>query len=155
MKKTFSLLLVLVFMGFCILPLEARAAEKDIAPLFSLKDYNDKTISLSSFKGKQEVLIFFWASWCAFCRGEIKNLVNRAPELKNKNIELLFINIEEPPKVVKRFFSKNKIDFPVLLDRNGTVTNDYKIVGIPTYIWVDKDGRIKYEGHTFPLEEGK
>jgi cytochrome c biogenesis protein CcmG/thiol:disulfide interchange protein DsbE len=39
-----------------------RSQEKKEAPVFSLKGWDGKQVSLSDFKGKP-VLIFFWATW--------------------------------------------------------------------------------------------
>jgi len=150
MKKLFRILLILVFMISYGFSAKSKAEEKSKSYDFSLTDTSDQKVNLADYKGKQDVVLFFWASWCAFCRGEIKKIVKRYPELKQNNIEVLAINVEENKKTVQRFFSREKINFRVLLDKDGKVASSYGIVGIPTFIWIDKDGQIKYEGHTFP-----
>jgi hypothetical protein len=38
----------------------------------------------------------------------------------------------------------------VLLDRDGAVARKYHVVGIPTYVVVDRNGRIVYSDNDLP-----
>jgi hypothetical protein len=42
------------------------------------------------------------------------------------------------------------VAFPVLLDRKGSVAKAYKVVGVPTYVLIGRDGRIAFRGFEIP-----
>jgi hypothetical protein len=43
----------------------------------------------------------------------------------------------------------------VLLDKDGEVSDAYDVVGIPTYIFINKKGYIRLKDHSFTQEEYK
>jgi len=43
---------------------------------------------------------------------------------------------------VARFAQENSFPYLVLMDSDGSVANDYNIIGVPTVILVDKKGNI-------------
>ncbi|MDD5132554.1 MAG: redoxin domain-containing protein, partial [bacterium] len=45
---------------------------------------------------------------------------------------------------VQRLADKYKINYQVLLDENGAVTKQYKILGLPTIIFLDQKRNIKW-----------
>jgi hypothetical protein len=47
------------------------------------------------------------------------------------------------------------IAFKVLLDQENEVAYAYHIVGVPTYVLIDKKGVIRYKGNSFPGSEIK
>lgn len=119
-------------------------------PYFNLNDLLGRNISLSDFSGKP-IILFFWATWCPFCVQELPNLQKQYLALKGAGIEVLAINVGEPKERVEKFLSKkDKLEFPILLDRDSQVASDYDLVGIPTFILIDAKGKIKSRSHNFP-----
>ncbi|AJH77690.1 TlpA family protein disulfide reductase [Heyndrickxia coagulans] len=113
------------------------------APPFSLEDLqNTQTFTLGADM-KKPVIVNFWASWCPPCRSE-------APELaafynKNKEkINLYAVNVTKSDRLkdVRDFSKKYGLTFPVLLDRDGTVSQRYWVTTIPTTFLISKDGVI-------------
>lgn len=119
------------------------------APQFSLKDIEGKEIKLSDFKD-QGVILFFWASWCPRCREEIPGLNRVYVLLKKKGINFLSIDAGETEKRIRRFVKNIPIDFPVLLDASQKVSQSYVVVGIPTFVVVNKNGQITFQNHFWP-----
>lgn len=109
-----------------------------LAPEFSLKTLSGKSIYLSDYKGKK-VLINFWAAWCAPCTKELPAL--EAYNKASSGVEVISINID-PEDRAKEFAERAGISFPVLLDVDDKVNNDYGIVSIPTTVLVDEEGVI-------------
>src|SRR3989338_157237 len=131
------------------------AEEPVLAPDFKLKDLSQHTVVLSSYRDKQPVILFFWTTWCPFCRRELRELNNRYPALVKEGWEVLAIDVGEPLSRVVNFVKDYELTFKVLLDKDTTVANDYGILGVPTYIIVDKAGNVVFDDHYFPHTEYK
>jgi cytochrome c-type biogenesis protein len=120
--------------------------EKVAAPDFSLNDIEGKTFKLSSQKGSP-VIMFFGATWCPACRGEMPNYKALYEKYAQSGLKFLYINLNESTKKVARFAKENSFPFIVLLDQDGSVASNYGIIGVPTLVLVDKQGNVIGMGH--------
>ena len=125
-----------------------------MAPQFSLLDLKGNEINLSDFKDKP-VILFFWTTWCPFCRKELKVLKDIHPDLLKEGWELLVINVGESTYKVDNFLKNYALTFKVLLDQGTAVARAYDILGVPTYILIDQKGEIVFKGHYFPEDSYK
>jgi peroxiredoxin len=111
------------------------------APDFSLNDIQGKTFKLSSQRGNP-VVIFFGATWCPACRGEMPFYKALYEKYAGRGLKFLYIDINESSKKVAYFAKENSFPYLVLLDSDGSVADNYNLIGIPTLILVDKEGNI-------------
>lgn len=160
LKRLFIFIVVSFFFMGCIQAKEPEAKEADTKETntafdFRLQDLNQKTFTLSSYKDKQTVILFFWTTWCPFCRDELRILNERYLELVKDGIELLAIDIGESGYKVDRFVRNYALAFKILLDKEATVAYAYDILGVPTYIFIDKKGNIVFRSHSFPQQKYK
>jgi len=123
------------------------------APDFKLADAEGKFVSLSDLKGKV-VIIDFWATWCGPCMSSFPGMKTAVEKYSNSNeVKFLFINVWEnvDNKIanVKEFLKKTGYPFHVLLDLDNKVVESYKVTGIPTKIFIDKEGKIRYKSVGF------
>lgn len=128
---------------------------KQTAPDFILKSLQDENVQLSGYKGKK-VMINFWATWCPPCRVEIPEL-NKFYENKNENEEILAVNLtttETNASGIQGFVQDYSMNFPILLDESGTVSQTYMAASIPTSYFIDSNGHVYYK-HTGPLTESQ
>jgi len=123
---------------------------KELSALdFSLKDQYANSHSLSKYKGKT-VLLIFWATWCPDCLEElpyIEKLYKEYQLEKNENIIILGINtpnreVETDVKGITAFMKKNNYTFPTLMDEDGKVFEAYDIRTYPTTYFIDRNGKI-------------
>jgi len=114
-----------------------------------LTTLDGKKVRLSDFKGKILVLDF-WATWCGPCKASFPVLQRLYDSLKNdKDIAFLVINVWERvanrDSIVKAFLKQTNYTFPVYLDKQDALIRKYGITGIPTKVYIDKEGRIQFK----------
>ncbi|MFN8532217.1 MAG: TlpA disulfide reductase family protein [Dehalococcoidia bacterium] len=112
------------------------------APDFNLGQLDGSPLSLSSLKGKP-VLINFWATWCAPCRDEMPLIQDAAIRYERSGLTVLAINVQEGEALVKPFVDEFGLKFTVVLDKNGDVVSRYRVRGLPTSVFVGRDGVIR------------
>lgn len=128
-----------------------QSKEGSLAPNFSLQDSNGKTISLDEFKGKQYILIDFWASWCGPCREELPYIKELYQKYHEQGFEIISVAKDDKPDLWKKAIAKEKIEswrHIFTSEENRSIIKDYYVNGIPHKILIDKNGVIigKWKG---------
>jgi len=122
---------------------------------FKLSDIDGGQVNLSSYSGKQPVLMFFWTSWCPFCRQAMQKIEAAYPDLKKQGWEILAVNVGESAPQVNNFLKNHPVSFKVLLDTDENTARAYEIIGVPTYLVIDKNSVITFRDNYFPEEKLK
>lgn len=110
---------------------------------FSLGSLAGGSIALSDFAG-EVVIMNFWATWCPPCRAEMPGLNRFYEKHRDAGLVILAINEEESAETVRPFIQTNNFSFPVLLDIEGRVAQQYSTRSFPTTFIVDRDGVIQH-----------
>jgi thiol-disulfide isomerase/thioredoxin len=115
------------------------------APDFTLEDMDGQRHALSDYRGKV-VMLNFWATWCPPCRREIPSMESIYRDLGKSGFVVLAVNEFEEPDHVFAYTGQLSVfpTFPILFDRDSTVSQDYKVNGLPTTVLLDKQARIAY-----------
>ena len=125
------------------------ASGTDAVPTFTLKDLNGADQNLETLLGEHKaVLINFWATWCPPCREEIPDLIRLQEKYKDASFTILGVNVGESQAKVSAFVKKIGINYPVVLDQDNVVSEQYGVVGIPTSLLVNSKSRIIGEYHS-------
>lgn len=111
----------------------------DTPPNFTLLLPDGRHTTLADLKGRP-VLINFWATWCPPCRAEMPELLQAARDYPD--LALLAVNVSEAPTAVSDFAEQFRMDAPVVIDPQGTISDRYNISGLPTSIFLGADGTI-------------
>lgn len=111
------------------------------APDFELTDLDGNVVRLSDYRGKA-VLVNFWATWCGPCKAEMPLLQDRYTTLRNSGLVILAVNIGEDEALVRPYVEDLGLDFAIVLDPELAVNDEYRVLGYPTTITVDRDGNV-------------
>lgn len=118
------------------------------APIFTLQSIDGKQVNIAELRGGKNAIYFFWATWCPHCRDAISEMNADIDTFKKMDIQVVLINVGENASVVKGFVDRYQIDLPILLDTTSKLADEYSLVGLPTFIYVKKDGTIRTVKHS-------
>lgn len=109
------------------------------------KDGEGQNLTLDDFKGKY-VLLNIWATWCLPCREEMPALDHLQEKMGGADFEVIPISIDGySPKgisLVKEFYLDFKLEhLKIYLDSSGNSTSVLNIIGLPTTLLIDPEGR--------------
>lgn len=113
------------------------------APDFTLLDIDDNIFNFYDLQGKW-LMLYFWETDCTACRSSLPHIQQYYGIMPADKINLVSINYRESNKMTLVSLVKNRgVQFPVLLDTDGLVSQSYKITGFPTIFVINPDGIIK------------
>ena len=130
--------------------LDAKYAAELIArgqsvPDFTLKDIDGKTVSLSDFRGKT-VLLLFWASWCPDCRAEIPQIKAMHTLANPDKVVFVSVSFDREIDTWKQFVPENSLPGVHLFDPQGmkesSIGKAYHINWIPSMYVIDPQGKV-------------
>ena len=98
-------------------------------------------VNLKDFESEL-IILNFWATWCAPCREEMPSLSNLQKLNDEKKLKIIPINIGgENISTSKKFFNELLIDeLQVFVGDGAGIAKNLKLRGIPTTLFIDKDG---------------
>ncbi|MBX3207440.1 MAG: TlpA family protein disulfide reductase [Labilithrix sp.] len=112
---------------------------------FSARDTEGKTVRLSTYLGKQVILLNFWQTWCEPCVAEFPHLRKMYEANKAKGFVMFGVAMDGPETVanVPAFAQRNQLNFPVLLDEDSHVAAVYNPKkSAPLSVLIDRSGKI-------------
>jgi peroxiredoxin len=112
------------------------------APDFTLDLVGGKPFHLADSKGKEVVVLDFWATWCGPCLQAMPQVERAAAQFKDQNVRLVAVNLQETAEQVKALLDRQKLHVTVALDRDGGVADRYKAVAIPQTVVIGRDGNV-------------
>lgn len=120
---------------------QARA-DGSVASLFRFPRLEGEgTIGLDNFDGRV-VVLNFWASWCVPCREEAPHLLAVWQQYRDRGVQFLGVNHQDRRAAALAFQREFGIDYPSAFDPEGKLVLRYRLVGIPSTLVVDGDGRL-------------
>ena len=125
------------------------------APDFALRDQFGQETTLSSYRGRKAVAIFFYPfAFSGVCTGEMAGIRDRLADFMTFETEVLAISCD-PVYSLRVFAEQDGLNFPLLSDfwPHGEVTRSYDVFdddkGCPrrsSYV-IDKDGTVRWSVH--------
>ena len=112
------------------------------APPLSLPDIDGKTVDLAAYRGRL-VLVNFWATWCKPCTTEMPAMQAIYEKLRDQGFVVLAVNELEDEVKVREHITQHGHTFPVLMDRDNKVANQFGVFGLPVSVFIDEKGVVQ------------
>ncbi|HLE26706.1 MAG TPA: TlpA disulfide reductase family protein [Anaerolineales bacterium] len=114
------------------------------APDFALETLGGDPATLSAYRG-QVVILNLWASWCGPCRAEMPAIQRVFDANRDRGLAVLAVNstFQDSVEDAQAFVSDLGLTFPILLDREGSVSRRYLLRALPSTFFIDRQGVIR------------
>ncbi|WP_310571026.1 redoxin family protein [Gemmatimonas sp.] len=111
-------------------------------------------VSLASLKGRV-VLLNFWVFTCYNCTNTLPSLRTLDAQYRDRGLSIIGIHTPEfPPYAgehdknnVAKALTKYAITYPIAQDNDRASWDLYRIQYWPSFVLIDKQGRVRYEGY--------
>jgi len=126
------------------------------APAFSLKNQNEDKVSLSDFKGKRNVVLYFYPkALTPGCTTQACGIKDNKNKFSKIDTVVLGVSPDEPKKLT-RFIEKYKLNFDLLSDPEHKIAEKYGVWQLKNFMGrefmgvvrttfiIGKDGRLKH-----------
>jgi len=121
------------------------------APDFALRDQDGEEVSLSDYRGKKVLLVFYPFDFSPVCSDQLSLYQEVKPELEDKGLTVLGVSVDSP-YAHKAFQEKLGIDTTLLSDfePKGEVARAYgsyiDAVGMAnrTLVLIDEEGKVAW-----------
>lgn len=125
------------------------------APDFMLFDSEKQPQTLSNYKGKNVLLLFYPLAFTSVCTAELCNIRDNISNYSNVNAQVFGISVDSVFTLAK-FKEEQKFNFPLLSDFNKEVSSAYDVlyevfpalgmkgVSKRAAFIIDKEGNVAY-----------
>lgn len=105
-----------------------------------------------SLASGRRTLLFFWATWCGYCKASLPTLEQMA---QRGGVDIVAIS-DESPETIDAFFETHEGFFPetVAVDPARATFLAYGVNGMPTFVLVGPDGVIEQQHTGFDRAKG-
>ena len=115
----------------------------NLAPKFALQDHEGNAVSLSDFKGKSAVVVYFYPkAMTPGCTVQAQGLRDTAKALKKLNTVVLGIS-PDPIKKLAKFVERDALNFQLLSDEDHAVADRYGAWGPKKFMGREFDGILR------------
>jgi thiol-disulfide isomerase/thioredoxin len=104
-------------------------------------------VDLGSIIGKKPVLLEFWATWCALCKGLLSQL-EAVHQKYGDRVELFGVNVtvNDSKARIGRYMEEHKPPFRVLFDEKGVGARAFDVPATSFIVVLDRRGKVVYTG---------
>jgi len=147
--------IIIVAIGFFVLPILIHRLfptalpasmpalhEPRPVPAIEFKNGDGQSVTLDRFHGRA-VLLNIWATWCGPCKAEMPSLNALAAHFPDSDLAIVPISVDLSGAVaVRGYYKQLTLDkLPIYVDPQSKAMHALGVVGIPTTLLIDRDGR--------------
>jgi len=153
---------VKMMLGFCVAANASGAMAIEVGGVMPSVTISSMSAGDLNNQGMQKKIsiLNFWATWCAACKVELKEMASDFKELANdKNVQFAFVALDKEPEAAATWMKENMTGQDVIM-RNLFKDPDFKIADLlgvdsfPMTVVVGGDGKILYIQRGFKEGEG-
>lgn len=122
-------------------PAALRPLAGQTAPGFEARTTSGEPVSLGQLRGRA-VWLTFGATWCADCRSEAPD-VQAAAAAARAGVETIMVFTGEDASTITPYAEKLGFTFTQVADPANEIAGRYRIVGVPTHYFIDRDGVVQ------------
>lgn len=118
------------------------AGRERSAPPFDLPGVREGEgrVRLADFRGRPVVVNFF-ASWCTPCKREMPAFARIARQVGGR-VAFVGVNHQDSRRLARQLLAETGVAYPAGYDPDGRTAVAYRILGMPTTVFISPDGRI-------------
>lgn len=131
--------------GF-LLPARMVGEKAPKAANLSLRNMNEKTISLHDLRG-HIVVLNFWATWCGPCKAEMPMLVQADEQYQQKGVAFLGASLDDAKsqKNIPAFLNQYHVSYIILTGASADNLAKLKMgIAVPATAFIDEKGAIRF-----------
>jgi len=113
------------------------------APSVKLKTLEDGDFDLATHKGKEYVVLDFWATWCPWCRESTEGFLELKKQYESRGVRFYIVSVGEEAETVRGYAKRHDVKAPFVLDADGKLASEYAVNYIPHVVLIDKEGKVK------------
>lgn len=115
----------------------------NLAPDFELAGLDGETLKLCDYRG-QAVMLNFWATWCLPCRQEMPLFQAAYEQYQDDGLVILAANVGEDATTARNYADELGLSFDIGLDQAAELSRAYRVFGMPTTFFINRQGVIDY-----------
>lgn len=122
-------------------PSATSLAKGDVVATWSGPLLSGGELGLESLRGKP-VAVYFWAGWCSPCIGEPLDSFDSAYKQRAKKVNFVSISYDSRNATQNFLDEEGTYQFPIVIDEEGRVVEQWGVTGFPTLVLLDAEGRF-------------
>ena len=149
-----QILIISLIVGLFLTGPAWAVSEGNTAPSFEITTLDGHKVDMQSYAEQGPLLLFFWTTWCHYCKGEIHSIQDLKEEYASQGLNVLGINPgwRDSEQRSRSFRRRQGVDLPLAFDPSMRLGEKYSLQGVPTLFLVDDSGVVIYRGHSITTD---
>ncbi|MFC6634935.1 protein disulfide oxidoreductase [Microbulbifer taiwanensis] len=134
----FALLAILVVSAVAYY--QQRDIPRDMAPALAGRSLQGDVLDLQQLAKQGPVLVYFWATWCGYCRAVSPAISDLA-----RDHQVIAVALQSGSDAeLADYLSSHSLQFPTISDPSGFLSRAWGVRVTPSIVIVDSDGRVAW-----------